>query len=62
MRGISQLRRGRRLQARAKRQRLRRSQPRFAGGQLRSAFKAAPRKPRPRQPYLASAANLGKLV
>jgi hypothetical protein len=62
MRGISQLRRGRSLQRRAKRARLRRRQPRFAGQQLRSAFKAAPRIPKPTQPYLGTDVNIADLI
>jgi len=62
MKGISQLRRGRGLQTRAKRARLRRTQPRYAGQQLRSAFKQKPRAPRPTQPYLGSDADLRDLL
>lgn len=61
MRGISELRRGRGLQTRAKRLRLRRRQPRYAGKTLRSAFKAAPRKPRATQPYLGTDIDVSKL-
>ena len=62
MKGISQLRRGRSLQSRAKRLRLRRTQPRFAGKQLRSRFKAKPRTPRPTQPYLSTDINVADLL
>jgi hypothetical protein len=59
---ISQLRRGRSLQQRAKRARLRRSQPRYAGKELRSQFKAAPRTPRPTQPYLGTDVDVVDLL
>ncbi len=59
---LSQLRRGRRLQAGAKRLRLRRTQPRFAGKKLISGFRAAPRKPRPTQPYLGGGLKLEDLI
>jgi len=62
MRGISQLKRGRSLQSRAKRAKLRRSQPRYAGQSIRSAFKAAPKKPRPTQPYLGTDARIEDLI
>jgi hypothetical protein len=62
MKGLSQLRRGRGLQTRAKRARIRRKQPRYAGNALASSFRAAPRKPRPKQPYLPSGANLADLL
>jgi hypothetical protein len=62
MKGISQLRRGRVLQAKAKRLKLRRLQPRFAGKTLRSAFKQPPRRRRPTQPYLGTDVNLADLV
>ena len=62
MQGISQLRRGRSLQSRAKRLKLRRSQPRYAGKALRSAFKAPPRVMRPTQPYLSADVNLSELL
>ena len=52
MKGLSQIRRGRGITSRVKRARLRRSQPRYAGKTLRSAFKQPPRQPRPTQPYL----------
>jgi hypothetical protein len=62
MPGISQLRRGRSLISRAKRLHLRRRQPRFNGKQLRSAFRAPPRLPRPTQPYLGSDVNIAELL
>jgi hypothetical protein len=62
MRGISQLRRGRSLQSRAKRAKLRRRQPRYAGAMLRSAFKARPRQPKPTQPYLGTDVNIADLI
>jgi hypothetical protein len=62
MQGISQLRRGRSLQSRAKRARLRRRQPRYAGKKLRSQFKAQPRQPRPTQPYLSTDVNIADLL
>jgi hypothetical protein len=62
MRGVSDLRRGRQLQQRAKRLRLRRSQPRYAGKKLRSEFRAPPRKPRPTQPYLSTAIDISDLL
>lgn len=48
--------------SRKKRLHLRRKQPRYAGQQLRSAFRAAPRKPRPSQPYLGSGVDLADLL
>jgi hypothetical protein len=62
MRGISQLRRGRSLQTRAKRARIRRRKPRFAGKALRSEFRAPPRIPRPSQPYLGTDVNIAELL
>ncbi len=62
MRGISELRRGRSLQSRAKRLRLRRRQPRYAGKAILSRFKAPPRTPRPHQPYLGSDVNVADLI
>jgi hypothetical protein len=62
MRGISQLRRGRSIQSRAKRARLRRAQPRYAGKSIRSDFKAAPRKPKPTQPYLGTNVDVADLL
>ena len=50
------------MQSRAKRARLRRLQPRYAGKALRSAFKAAPRVPKPTQPYLGTDANIADLL
>jgi hypothetical protein len=62
MQGISELRRGRSLQSRAKRSKLRRRQPRYAGKTMRSEFKVAPRVPRPTQPYLSTDANIAELI
>jgi hypothetical protein len=62
MKGISQLRRGRSLRSRAKRLQLRRRQPRYAGNKLQSQFWAAPRRPRPTQPYLGTDVNVADLL
>jgi hypothetical protein len=62
MRGISELRRGRSIQSRAKRSKLRRRQPRYAGKTIRSEFKAPPRTPRPTQPYLGTDVNVADLI
>jgi hypothetical protein len=62
MRGLSELRRGRSLTSRAKRSRLRRRQPRYARKNLTSAFRAAPRQPRPKQPYLGSGVDISDLL
>ena len=62
MRGISQLRRGRSLLTRAKRAKIRRRKPRFADVRLLSKFRAAPRKPRPTQPYLSTDVNIAELL
>ena len=62
MKGISQLSRGRRLTSQAKRSKLRRRQPRYAGNSLRSAFKQRPRQPRPTQPYLGTDVKLEDLL
>jgi hypothetical protein len=62
VKGISQLRRGRSLQTRAKRAKLRRRQPRYMGKLLRSGFKAPPRTPRPTQPYLSTDVDLADLL
>jgi hypothetical protein len=59
---ISQLRRGRSMQSRAKRLHLRRRQPRYAGKSLRSGFKAKPRTVKPTQPYLSTDINLAELL
>jgi hypothetical protein len=59
---LSDLRRGRQLQQRAKRLRLRRSQPRYADKKLRSEFRAPPRRPRPTQPYLSTAIDPSDLL
>jgi hypothetical protein len=50
------------MQSRAKRAKLRRRQPRYAGQTLRSAFKAAPVKPRPTQPYLGTDVRVADLI
>ncbi len=50
------------MQSRAKRLKLRRTQPRYAGKSMRSAFKAAPVKPRPTQPYLGTDVNVADLI
>ncbi len=62
MQGIKQLRRGRSMQSRAKRARLRRSQPRYAGLAIRSGFRAKPRVPRPTQPYLGTDDDIADLL
>lgn len=59
---LSNLRRGRRLITGAKRIRLRRRQPRYAGLKLRSGFRAAPRRPGPEKPYLPSSLKPGDLL
>jgi hypothetical protein len=59
---LSELRRGRVLIGKNKRRRLRRRQPRFAGQSLRSAFRLAPRRPRPTQPYLGTDVKLEDLL
>jgi hypothetical protein len=48
--------------SRTKRLHLRRRQPRYAGKRLSSAFRAAPRQPRPRQPYLGSGVDISDLL
>jgi hypothetical protein len=62
MQGLSQLRLGRSLQTRAKRARIRKRKPRFAGKQLKSAFRAKPVVPRPSQPYLSTDARIEDLI
>ena len=59
---ISQLRRGRSMQSRAKRLHLRRRQPRYAGQSMRSGFDARPRTVRPTQPYLSTDTNIAELL
>jgi hypothetical protein len=59
---ISQLRRGRSMQSRAKRLHLRRRQPRYAGNKMQSQFRAKPRTPRPTQPYLGTDVNVADLL
>lgn len=62
MQALSQLRRGRRLQTRAKRSRLRRTQPRYGGKSLRSQYRAAPKIRQRQQPYLSSQTNIADLL
>jgi hypothetical protein len=62
MQGLKSLRRGRGLIKRAMRLRIRRKQPRYAGLALRSRYKAAPRRPRPTQPYLGRNADLAEIL
>jgi hypothetical protein len=62
MQGLSQIRLGRSMQTRAKRARIRRRKPRFAGKQLKSAFRAKPVVPRPSQPYLSADARIEDLI
>lgn len=63
MQGLSQLRRGRSLDTRAKRAKLRKRKPRFATDkQLRSAFRAAPRIARSQQPYLSTDTPVADLI
>jgi hypothetical protein len=62
MQGISQLRRGRSLQTRAKRARIRRRKPRFAGKMLKSDFRAPPRLTHFKQPYLSTHTDLADLI
>jgi len=50
------------MQSRVKRAHLRRRQPRYAGNNLRSAFKASPRVPRPTQPYLGTDVDVADLL
>lgn len=62
MQGLSQIRLGRSMQTRAKRARIRKRKPRFAGKQLKSAFRAKPVVPRPTQPYLSTDAKISDLI
>ena len=62
MNGVSSLRRGRSLTSRTKKAHSRRKQPRFFGNGQRPLFKAAPRKPRPSQPYLGSGVDIESLL
>ena len=62
MPGLSQLRRGRSMQTRAKRARIRRRKPRFVGKNIKSDFRAAPRLRHFKQPYLSTDANLADLL
>jgi len=50
------------MQTRAKRARIRKRKPRFAGTQLKSAFRAKPVIPRPTQPYLSTDARIADLI
>ena len=62
MQGISQLRRGRSMQTRAKRSRIRRRKPRFADVRLKSDFRAPPRLKHFKQPYLSTKTNIADLI
>jgi hypothetical protein len=62
MQGISQLRRGRSMQTRAKRARIRRRKPRFANVRLKSDFRAPPRLKHFKQPYLSTKTNIAELI
>jgi len=62
MQGISQLRRGRSMQTRAKRARIRRRKPRFADVRLKSDFRAPPRLTHFKQPYLSTKTNIADLI
>jgi hypothetical protein len=62
MKGISQLRRGRSMQTRAKRARMRRRKPRFADVRLKSDFRAPPRLRHFKQPYLSTKTNIADLI
>lgn len=62
MRGLSQLRRGRSLETRAKRAKIRKRKPRFAGKMLRSAFRAPPRLAKRHQPYLSTGTPIADLL
>lgn len=59
---LSNLRRGRRVQFTAKRARLRRKQPRYAGNKLKSDFKQPPRRVQRERPYLPSTIDLVELL
>jgi hypothetical protein len=62
MQGISQLRRGRSMQTRAKRARIRKRKPRFAGKTIKSEFRAAPRVRHFKQPYLSTKTDIAELI
>ena len=62
MKGISELRRGRSMVSRAKRARIRRRKPRFAGKVLKSEFRAPPRLRHFKQPYLSTDVDLADLL
>jgi hypothetical protein len=50
------------METRAKRARIRRRKPRFAGKSIRSDFRAPARIPKPKQPYLGSDVNVADLL
>ena len=62
MRGISELRRGRSLDTRAKRHKIRKRKTRFAKLTLQSAYRAKPKVSRPRQPYLGTDVRIADLI
>ncbi|MCA1647949.1 MAG: hypothetical protein LC797_21615 [Chloroflexi bacterium] len=62
MQGLAQLRRGRSLQTRAKRARVRLRKPRFAGKAIKSTFRAPPRLKHFKQPYLSTNTNIADLL
>jgi hypothetical protein len=62
MQGISQLRRGRSMETRAKRARIRRRKPRFAGKTIKSEFRAPPRLKHFKQPYLSTKTDIAELI
>ena len=50
------------METRAKRARIRRRKPRFAGKVLKSSFRAPPRLTHFKQPYLSTDVNLADLL
>ena len=62
MQGLSQIRRGRGIQTRAKRARMRRRKPRFAGKNIKSDFRAPPRLRHFKQPYLSTKTDIAELI
>ena len=50
------------MQTRAKRARIRRRKPRFAGGMLKSEFRAPPRVKHFKQPYLSTKTDIAELI
>jgi hypothetical protein len=62
MQGLSQLRRGRSMQTRAKRARIRKRKPRFMPKAIKSDFRAPPRLRHFKQPYLSTDANIADLI